>query len=153
MMPRRFLLLVVVIVVSQAWPLSLLWPALPSGSEPGRSPSSDVLMQALPLPDAAQRIDAFDHALPLSAGVVVGHAPGDQLASAYFVLSMRLWPRPVSYVACQPAPHLEQFRSPHAVPVFGWRIDLFPGAVNPVRASAAPPPQDVTALCATTPAS
>ena len=152
MMPRRFLCLVVVIVASQAWPLSLLWPALPSGNEASRSPSSDVLMQALPLPDAALRIDAFDRSLPLSPGVVVGHAPGDQLASAYFVLSMRLWPRAVSYVACQPGPHLEQFRSPHAAPVFGWRIDLFPGTATPVRASSVPPPQDVAALCSTTPA-
>jgi hypothetical protein len=149
-MPRRFLCLVIVIIASQAWPLSLLWPALP-GSEAGRSPSSDVLMQALPLPDAAQRINALDHALPLSPGVVVGHAPADQLASAYFVLSMRLWPRRVSYVACEPSPHLEQFRSPHPMPGLTWRIDLFPGVATPLRASASPPPQDVAALCAATP--
>ena len=150
-MPRRFLCLVVVIIASQAWPLSLLWPLLPSGSEPGRSPSSDALMQTLPLPDSAQRIDALSHTLPLSAGVVVGHAPAEQLASAYFVLSMRLWPRRVSYVACEPSPHLEQFRSPHPMPVFTWRVDLFPGAATPVRATVAPPPQNVAALCAASP--
>jgi len=149
-MPRRFLCLVVVIVASQAWPLSILWPVLPSG-ERGRSPSSDVLMQALPFPDAAQRIDGYDRALPSSPGVIVGHAPGDQLASAYFVMAMRLWPRRVSYVACQPAPHLEQFRSPHPAPQFAWRIDLFPGAATPVVASDTPPPQDVATLCAATP--
>ena len=151
-MPRRFLCLVAVIVASQAWPLSILWPALPSGSEPGRSPSSDVLSQALPLPQAADRIDAIDRTLPQSPGVVVGHTTGDRLASAYFVLSMRLSPRPVSYVACEPVPHVEQFRSPHAVPEFGWRIDLFPGAATPVRAGGTPPSQDVSALCAQTPA-
>lgn len=109
-------------------------------------------MQALPLPEAAQRIDAYDRALPRSPGVVVGHAPGEQLASAYFVLAMRLWPRRVSYVACQPAPHLEQFRSPHAPPPFTWRVDLFPGAATPIVASRVSPPQDVATLCATTPA-
>ena len=150
-MPRRFLCLVVVMVASQAWPLSIFLPSLP-GREAGRSPSSDVLIQALPLPEAAQRIDAIGRALPRSPGVVVGHAPGDQLASAYFVLSMRLWPRPVSYVACEPVPHVEQFRSPHAVPIFGWRIDLFPGAATPLRASGTPPPQDVATLCAPVPA-
>ena len=65
---------------------------------------------------------------------------------------MRLWPRPVSYVACEPSPHLEQFRSPHPMPVFAWRIDLFPGVATPLRANGSPPPLDVAALCAATPA-
>jgi hypothetical protein len=151
-MPRRFLCLVAVIVASQAWPLSVLWPALPSGSDAGRSPSSDVLMQMLPLRDAAERIYALDRALPQSPGVVVGHAPGDQLASAYFVLAMRLWPRSVSYVACLPEPHVEQFRSPHPVPPFAWRVDLFPGTATPVVASGVPAPDDAAALCVTRPA-
>jgi hypothetical protein len=150
-MPRRFLCLVVTIIASQALPLFLLGRALPSGNEPSRSPSSDVLMQALPLPNAAQHIDAIDLVLPPSPGVVIGHGPSDQLTSAYFVLSMRLWPRLVSYVACQPFPHLEQIRSDYPVPVFTWRIDLFPGLANPLRVNDSPPPRDAAALCAMRP--
>ena len=65
--------------------------------------------------------------------------PGRGFHEESTMLSMRLWPRPVSYVACEPVPHVEQFRSPHAVPIFGWRIDLFPGAATPLRASGTPP--------------
>jgi hypothetical protein len=146
-MPRRFAFLIVAIIASQAWPLSVLLPILPSGRERSRSPSSDALMQALPLPDAAQRIDTLDDVLPLTAGVVVGHGPSDQLTSAYFVLSMRLWPRLVSYVACEPLPHLEQIRPDYPVPAFSWRVDLFPGNASPLHVNLATPPRDAAALC------
>ena len=108
-------------------------------------------MQALPFPHAADRLDVIGHALPRTAGVVVGHAPADQLASAYFVLAMRLWPRQVSYVACQPSAHLEQFRVPHTPPVFTWRIDLWPGREDPVVVTPTPSPQDAASLCTAPP--
>ncbi|MGV3517113.1 hypothetical protein [Luteitalea sp.] len=147
-MPRRLLLLVVAIVISQAWPLSRLWPALPAGNEASRSPSSDVLMQALPFPHAAHRLATIAGTLPLSPGVVVAHTPADHLASAYFVIAMHLWPRQVSYVACAPVPQVEQFRAPHLPPVFTWRIDLRPGTARPVHVSTGVPSQDPAALCA-----
>src|SRR5688572_11567135 len=89
-MPRHLLILALAIVASQAWPLSRLVPALPSGTGASRSPSSDVLMQALPFANAAERIEVIARALPATGGVIVAHAPAEQLASAYFVLSMRL---------------------------------------------------------------
>ncbi len=146
-MPRHLLLLVLCIVASQAWPLSHLVPALPSGRDVRRSPSSDVLLQMLPFDDAATRIEQLARTLPDGPGVIVGHGTPDSLASAYFVLSMRLWPRPVSYVACAPTPRLEQFRAPHTPPRFLWRIDLRPGDATPVRATPGPVDQQAAALC------
>jgi hypothetical protein len=146
-MPRRLLFLVLVMVASQAWPLSHLVPVLPSGRDPSRSPSSDVLMGALPFPDAAVRLDAIAHALPPGPGVVIAHGTSDQLASAYFVVAMRLWPRPASYVACEPTPRLEQFRAPHVPPRFTWRIDMWPGRPEPLRVADTAMAQDAIALC------
>lgn len=146
-MPRHLLLLIVAIVASQAWPISRLVPAVPAGSDPSRSPSSDVLMQSLPFPNAAARLDVVAQSIPRTAGVVVAHASADQLASAYFVLAMRLWPRQVSYVACQPSAQLEQFRSPHTPPAFTWRIDLWPGHADPIVVTSAPSPRDAASLC------
>ena len=150
-MPRRFLFLVVVIIASQAWPLSLLLPALPSGREPGRSPSSDVLMQALPLPDAAQRIDALDHALPAvarrrrrpRAGAINSPAPTSCCPCGSGLVR-------VSYVACEPSPHLEQFRSPtRPCRRSPGASTCFPVlAIAAARQTARPHPEDVDALCA-----
>lgn len=146
-MPRRLLLLILLIVASQAWPLSHLVPVLPAGGDPSRSPSSDALMGALPFPDTARRLDDIARALPREHGVVVAHGTPDQLASAYFVVAMRLWPRPVSYVACAPTPYLEHFRAPHAPPRFHWRLDLRPGSPAPVTVGGTPTQPDAAALC------
>ena len=81
---------------------------------------------------------------------MVAHGTPDQLASAYFVVAMRLWPRQVSYVACEPSAHLEQFRAPHAPPRFTWRIDMWPGRAEPVRVADSSTAQDAVALCAST---
>lgn len=147
-MPRRLAFLALILVASQAWPLSRLVPILPAPGATSRSPSSDVLMQALPFDHAADRLDAFTTTLPDAPGVVVAHGTSDALASAYFVMAMRLWPRPVSYVACEPAPRLEQFRAPHVPPRFRWRLDLHPGLATPVRVGTPGIVQDATALCA-----
>ena len=121
------------LVASQAWPAARLFPLLP-GVEPGRSPSSDALLQALPLPGAAERLDALARVLPTGPGVVVAHGTEDRLISAYFVLAMRLWPRPVHLVICEPAPYVKSFL--FDVPVDAtWRIDLVPGDANPLRAA------------------
>jgi hypothetical protein len=146
-MSRRLLCLALLIVASQVWPLSRLVPMLPAAGDPSRSPSSDVLMGALPFAHAAGHLDTIAGTLPPGPGVVVGHGSSDQLASAYFVVAMRLWPRRVSYVACEPAPRVEQFRAPHAPPRFEWRIDLWPGRPDPVRIGDATPAQDAGALC------
>lgn len=136
-----------IVVATQAWQLAGLVPLLPSATAPSRSPSSDVLLGALPLPDAADRLDALTRTLPAGPGVVVAHAPTDAVASAYMVITMRLWPRPVSLVTCAPTPRVEQFRWPHPVPTPSWRVDLFPGAPTPLtwRPTATSSPE---ALCA-----
>lgn len=149
-MPRALLWCTAAIVASQAWPLSIVLPLLPTQSADSRSPSSDVLLGALPLHDAASRLDAMAASLPPAPGVVVAHGTSDELASAYMVITMRLWPRPVSYVACRPTPHLEQFRVPHAVPPPAWRLDVLPHDAAPLR-HAATTTSDPSALCSTTP--
>lgn len=133
--PRRDTLLVSVaalaILVGHAWNLRRVLPLIPSPST-SRSPSSDVLLGTLPLPHAADRLEAWSRELPEAPGVVVAHAPADAVASAYMVIAMRLWPRPVSLVACEPTPRLEQFRVPHAAPPPAWRLDLWPRRSPPV---------------------
>jgi hypothetical protein len=119
------------ILVGHAWNLRRVLPLIPPASA-SRSPSSDVLLGALPLPHAADRLDAWSRTLPETPGVVVAHAPADAVASAYMVIAMRLWPRPVSLVACEPTPRLEQFRVPHAAPAPTWRLDVWPGGAPPV---------------------
>ena len=133
------------IVASQAWPVAHTVPFLP-GADPSRSPSSDALMQALPLPHAAARLDALARTLPDGPGVVVAHGTADRLTPAYYVLVMRLWPRPAHLVICEPEPRMESFR---ALPLQAprWRVDLRPGDPDPVRvvAAGAASPRD---LCA-----
>jgi hypothetical protein len=146
-MPRRLLILVLVIVASQALPLSRLLPVLP-GPDGSRSPSSDVLMGLLPFPDAALRTADLARGLPPTPGVIVAHTTPDRAASAYFVLSMHLWPRPVSLVACQPTPSPEQFTAAAGVPRDRWRIDVRPGDVNPVQLTGSTLERDSAALCA-----
>jgi hypothetical protein len=145
-MPRRLLILVLVIAASQAVPLSRLLPVLP-GPDASASPSSDALMGSLPFPEAARRIDTIAQALPQTPGVVVAHTTADRAASAYFVLAMRLWPRPVSLVACQPSPGSEQFRIDQGRPHDRWRIDLRPGSDSPLQATRASIERDPVALC------
>ncbi len=131
----RLLTATAVVVASQAWPWAVMLPLLPAWSANSRSPSSDVLVQGLPLPRAADTLDALDASLPDAPGVVVAHASADAMASAYMVVAMRLWPRPVTYIACQPTPHVEQFRVPHESPTPAWRVDLIPGDAAPLRRS------------------
>lgn len=133
--PRRDTLLVwlaaLAILAGHAWNLRRVLPLIPSTSA-SRSPSSDVLLSTLPLPHAADRLEAWSRMLPDAPGVVVAHATVDAAASAYMVVAMRLWPRPISLVACEPTPRLEQFHVPHAAPTPTWRLDLWPGRAQPV---------------------
>jgi hypothetical protein len=145
-MPRRLLILVLVIAASQAVPLSHLLPLLP-GPDRSASPSSDVLLGTLPFPEAARRIDAIALTLPQTPGVVVAHTTADRAASAYFVLSMRLWPRPVSLIACEPRPGSEQFRIDQGQPHDRWRIDLRPGSDSPLQVARGSVDRDPRALC------
>lgn len=119
------------ILAGHAWTLRRVLPLIPPVETHSRSPSSDVLLGSLPLPHAADRLEAWDRTLPERPGVVVAHAPADAVASAYMVIAMRLWPRPVSLIACEPTPHLEQFRVPHVAPTPAWRLDLWPGRPQP----------------------
>lgn len=134
-MRRPFLFLVAVALASQVGPWRALFPRLPPQHTERRSPSSDVLLGALPLPDAATRLDAIAATLPDAPGVVVAHGPVGAMASAYFVITMRLWPRPVSLMTCDPSPALEQFRVPHPRPRWAWRIDMRPGSPSPLQVS------------------
>lgn len=145
-MPRPLLILVLVIVASQAVPLSLVMPVLP-GPDASPSPSSDVLMGTLPFPDAARRIDAIARTLPQTPGVVVAHTTADRAVSAFYVLSMHLWPRPVSLVACQPSPGPEQFSVGQARARVRWRIDLRPENASPVQVTPVTHEQNPVALC------
>lgn len=143
-------LLTLAILASHAWGLLRVLPTIPGPQSPSRSPSSDVLLGALPLPGAADRLDAIARELPDGPGVVVAHAPVHEATSAYMVIATRLWPRPVSLVACEPAPVLEQFRVPHAVAPLAWRIDLRPGSPTPLAARAeAQAEVSPAALCGT----
>ena len=135
------------IIASHAFVLHRLLPTLPALHQPSRSPSSDVLLGALPLAHAAERLDALARTLPNGPGVVVAHAPADAITSAYFVITMRLWPRPVSLVACEPTPRFEQFRVPYTVLPPAWRIDLTPHSASPLSVGPAATPQAAT-LCA-----
>jgi hypothetical protein len=144
---RLLLASALLVAASQAGPWAGLLPLLPSRSGATRTPSSDVLLSALPLSDAGTELARVAAGLPQGAGVVVAHGTSDALASAYMVISMRLWPRPVSFVACLPTPRLEQFRVPHAAPIAAWRIDLLPGGHSPLRV-AATATMDPAALCA-----
>lgn len=146
--PWRLLAVTVAVVASQAWPWAVVLPLLPAWPASSRSPSSDVLLQGLPLAHAAETLEALHASLPNAPGVVVAHAPGDAMASAYMVVAMRLWPRPVSYIACEPAPHVEQFRVPHEALPPAWRVDLVPGDAVPLRTSSHPT-ADPRAACAT----
>lgn len=131
--PVRILVLYTLAIAgSQLWPGARTIPLLPGAADPSRSPSSDALMQALPLPNAAQRLDAIARSLPGGPGVVVAHGPADQLTPAYYVAVMHLWPRPVHLVVCEPAPYMESFRAP-ALQDPRWRIDFFPRDAQPVR--------------------
>ena len=145
-MSRRLLSIVLVIVVSQVLPLSRLLPLLP-GHDTSVSPSSDALMGQLPLPVAAHRFDALSHAWPQAPGVVVAHASADEAASAYFVLSVHLWPRPVSLVACEPGPSALQFRVGPQSTTFRWRVDLRPRQPAPLAGSTGTFSDDPAELC------
>lgn len=135
------------ILASHAWGVSLLLPRLPPADVVSRSPSSDVLLGGLPLPDGAERLHELSRHLPDTPGVVVAYAPVDAIASAYMVIAMRVWPRPVSLVSCRPTPMLEQFRVPHAMPPPTWRLDLRPGTPQPMVARPTRDTDPVT-LCA-----
>lgn len=103
-------------------------------------------MSALPLPHAADRLDRLARTLPAGPGVVVAHGTEGPLIAAYFVTAMRLWPRQVHLVICEPAPYLETFL--RKVPVEAtWRVDLLPGEANPVRAASSST-VNALALCA-----
>jgi hypothetical protein len=138
---------VTLVVLSQAWAWHRLAPLLPPLFPPTRSPSSDVLMQAVTGGDVADRLDALDASLPHAPGVVVAHGRADALASAYMVISMRLWPRPVSFVACEPVPSVEQFRVPHTMPAPAWRIDITPGRATPPLPAGPATTSDPAVLC------
>jgi hypothetical protein len=112
-----------------------------------RTPSSDVLMNALWLTDSGARFDKVAASLPQTHGVVVAHAAADDVLAAYYVTSMRLWPRPVSLVTCRPAPK-RHVQSSDSAPAATWRLDLFPRDAVPLR-SAAARTADATGLCAT----
>ncbi|MBA2356664.1 MAG: hypothetical protein H0V80_18585, partial [Acidobacteria bacterium] len=122
----------VVTLLSHAALWTRVLPLVP-GSSTSRSPSSDVLMQALPMTDTATQLAAIARQLPRAPGVVVTWAAPDAVASVYFVVAMHLWPRPVSLLTCSAAPHYEQFGVPHTVPPLQWRIDLHPGKARPLR--------------------
>jgi hypothetical protein len=138
---------VTLVVLSQAWAWQRLAPRLPPLFPPSRSPSSDVLMQTVAGGDVASRLAVLDALLPLAPGVVVAHGRADAMASAYMVISMHLWPRPVSLVACEPAPHVEQFRVPHTVPRPAWRIDIGPGHDNANLQARPTTTSDAAVLC------
>ena len=145
--PPLLSLCALVIVASQAWPWLRLPSVLPAPAGATRTPSSDVLLQAVPLENAGETIATLARDLPQAPGVIVAHGRSDALASAYMVLAMRLWPRPVTYVACLPRPHVEQFHVPHAVPAPAWRLDVRPGAPVPLGA-ARTTSSDAATLCA-----
>jgi len=139
----------IAILASHAWGLRHALPLLPPVDPFSRSPSSDVLLGRLPLPNAADRLDALHRSLPYTPGVVVAHASAESVASAYMVIAMRLWPRPVSLVACLPTPRVEQFRVPYSLPTPTWRLDLYPGRAAPISLQREASPS-LAALCGAT---
>lgn len=135
------------ILATHAVGLGRLLPLLPAPATSSRSPSSDVLMGALPLTQAADRLGALDRQLPASPGVIVAHAPADAVTPAYMVIAMHLWPRPVSLVTCQPAPGGEQFSPGPGTAEPTWRIDLRPGARVPLAVGRTRGPVLPAVLC------
>jgi hypothetical protein len=144
--PRLLLACALAIVAGQAAPLGVMLRRLPHHSA-SRTPSSDALIGALPVSDAGARIDAIAASLPSTHGVVVAHDTTDHVLAAYYVVAMRLWPRPVSLVTCR-GDVRQHFgpAAPAAPPA--WRLDLFPGDSAPLRAAPART-MDVASLCAT----
>lgn len=138
-------LCVVAVLAGQWHLLGQVLRTLPSVDE-SRSPSSDVLMQSLPLRHSSDVFDALARDLPHAGGIVVAHGTAAALTSAYMVAAMRLWPRPVAFVACRPAPAL----AVRPVGPVAWRIDLAPGASSPLTARASTT-RDAGVLCANTP--
>lgn len=135
------------ILSGHAWTLRRTLPLIPPAETLSRSPSSDVLLDTLPLAHAADRLDAWHRTLPVAPGIVVAHAPADVVTSAYMVIAMRLWPRPVSLLACEPTPHLEQFRVPHVAPTPAWRLDLWPGRSHPIDVQLTNGALSTSAMC------
>ncbi len=143
---RVVIVVATAIVASQIVPIARTIPLLPTSGDPSRSPSSDALMQALPLPHAADRVDVLAATLPSGHGIVVAHGTEAHLTAAYYTLAMRLWPRQAHVVFCEPEPRIETTRGP-VPPVVGWRVDLLPHDANPLRIGTAGP-TDPLALCA-----
>ncbi len=143
---RVVIIVTAAIVASQVVPIVRTIPLLPTPGDPSRSPSSDALMQTLPLPHAADRVDALAATLPAGHGIVVAHGTEAHLTAAYYALAMRLWPRQAHVVFCDPEPRVETTRGP--VPsIAHWRVDLLPQDANPLRSGAAVAVEPV-ALCA-----
>lgn len=114
---RQLLLCTALIVASYAQPLSRLTSILPDDAHL-RFPSSSVLLGT-----DARVLDDLARELPDEPGVVVARASGDAAMGPYMVVSTRLWPRPVTLVACG-ASSAEAPVTLFEGPSPRWRLDL-----------------------------
>lgn len=134
---RRLLLCSALILGSYAQPLTQLWSILPRDNHL-RFPSSTVLYGA----DVMESLDELGRRDPVEPGVVVAHGTVGEVIGPYMVVSARLWPRPLTLVACGAAGR-EAPTVAFEGPAPTWRLDIGPGrppssARLPANAMAAP---------------